>query len=134
MESKLLVETLGSSLLSLVNIDNLPSLVSTVVSLVNNDWLTFSIFSTTDVEAFSVLPVDNMFILVFEDLPPLRVGAPDLHVVGSTRVLDIPRLVVISSSDSQRLLVEVPDLGSSTVWSLDDHVSVVDQVKVSLAS
>jgi hypothetical protein len=26
--------------------------------------------------------------------------------------------------------MEVPFLGISTVWSLDDHVSVVDQVKV----
>jgi hypothetical protein len=28
--------------------------------------------------------------------------------------------------------MEVPDLGSSTVWNLDDHVPVVDQVKVSV--
>jgi len=41
-------------------------------------------------------------------------------------------LVVVSGSDGQRLLVEVPDLSSSTVWNLDDHVSVIDQVKVSV--
>jgi hypothetical protein len=28
--------------------------------------------------------------------------------------------------------VEVPDLGSSSVWNLDYHVSVVDKVKVSV--
>jgi len=28
--------------------------------------------------------------------------------------------------------VEVPNLGSSTVWNLNDHVSVVNQVKVSV--
>jgi hypothetical protein len=41
-------------------------------------------------------------------------------------------LVIVSSSDSQGLLVEVPDLSSSAIWNLDDHVSVVDQVKVSV--
>jgi hypothetical protein len=70
--------------------------------------------------------------LISEDLVPSRVGAPDLHIVGFTSTLDIPRLVVISCSDGQRLLVEVPHLGISSVWSLNDHVSVVDQIKVSV--
>jgi len=55
-----------------------------------------------------------------------------LHVVGSTSALDIPRLIVQSGSDGQRLLMEVPDLSLSSIWSLDDHVSVVDQVEVSM--
>ena len=55
-----------------------------------------------------------------------------MHVIGSTSALDIPRLVVESGSDSQRLLVEVPDLGPSSVWSLDDKVSIVDEIKISL--
>jgi len=42
-------------------------------------------------------------------------------------------LIVVSGSNGQGLLVEIPDLSLSTVWSLDDHVSVVDQVEVSLA-
>jgi hypothetical protein len=41
-------------------------------------------------------------------------------------------LVVVSSSDGQRLLVEVPDLGSSAVWNLDDHIPVVDEIEVSV--
>jgi len=28
--------------------------------------------------------------------------------------------------------VEVPDLSSSSVWNLDNHVSIVDQVKISI--
>jgi hypothetical protein len=71
-------------------------------------------------------------LLISEDLEPSRVGTPDLHVVGSSSTLDIPRLIVISGSDSQGFLMEVPDLGSSTIISLDDHVSVVDQVKFSV--
>jgi hypothetical protein len=39
-------------------------------------------------------------------------------------------LIVISGSDSQGLLMEVPDLGSSTVGSLEDKVSVVDQIEI----
>jgi hypothetical protein len=41
-------------------------------------------------------------------------------------------LVVVSGSDGQGLLVEVPDLGSSAIWSLDDEVSIVNQIKVSV--
>jgi hypothetical protein len=69
-----------------------------------------------------------LVVLILEDLEPSRVGAPDLHVVGSSSALDIPRLVVQSCSNGQRLLVEVPDLGLSSIRSLDNHVSVVDQV------
>jgi hypothetical protein len=67
-----------------------------------------------------------------EDLEPLGVSAPDSHLIGSSVVSDVPRLIVISCSDGQRLLMEIPDLGSSTVGNLDDHVSVIDQVKVSM--
>jgi hypothetical protein len=41
-------------------------------------------------------------------------------------------LVVQSGSNGQRLLVEVPDLSLSSVWCLDDHVSVVDEIKISV--
>jgi hypothetical protein len=33
-------------------------------------------------------------LFILEDLPPSRVGAPDLHVVGLTWGFYIPRLVV----------------------------------------
>jgi hypothetical protein len=36
-----------------------------------------------------VLNVDKGFIKILEELPPSRVGAPDLNVVGSSRALDI---------------------------------------------
>jgi hypothetical protein len=48
--------------------------------------------------------------------------------------LDVPRLVVVSGSDSQRCLMEVPHLSSSTVSGLDGHVSVVDEIEVSSSS
>jgi hypothetical protein len=43
-------------------------------------------------------------------------------------------LIVQSSSDGQGLLMEVPHLSSSTVSSLDDHVSVVDEIEISVLS
>jgi len=94
--------------------------------------LSFLIFATSNIKNFIVRPIDELFIFVLENLEPSGVGAPDLHVVGFSSTLDVPGLVVVSGSDGQRLLVEVPDLGLSTVWCFDDHVSVVDQVKISV--
>jgi hypothetical protein len=67
-----------------------------------------------------------LVVLIFENLPPSWVGWPDLHVLCFTRALDIKWLVVVSGPDGQRLLMEVPDLSLSSIWSLDDHVSVVN--------
>jgi hypothetical protein len=62
------------------------------------------------------LDVAEMLVfMVHKDLEPSRVSAPDLHVLGLSRVLDVPRLVVISSSDGQGLLMEVPDLSLSSI-------------------
>jgi len=55
-----------------------------------------------------------------------------LHIIGSTSALDIPRLVVVSCSDGQGLLMEVPDLSPSSIWSLDSEVSIIWNVKVSV--
>jgi hypothetical protein len=41
-------------------------------------------------------------------------------------------LVVHSSSDGQGLLVEVPSLGASSIWCLDNHIPVVDEIEVSM--
>jgi hypothetical protein len=80
----------------------------------------------------SLVNIAEMISLVFEELEPLRISAPDLHVVGSTRTLDVPWLVIQSSSDSQGLLMEVPDLGLSSVWCFNDHVSVVNEIEISV--
>ena len=55
-----------------------------------------------------------------------------MHVVGLTSILDVPRLVVVSSSDGSRLLVEVPDLLSSSIVNLNGHVSVVEDFEESV--
>jgi len=40
--------------------------------------------------------VDKVSTLVLEDLPPVRVGAVDLHVGSITFIVDIKGLVVVS--------------------------------------
>jgi len=124
-------ETLSLNWFGLIKIDNIPFLVCSLMNAPNNDLSSFFILSSVDIKCFLVLQVDEVSILltgVLEELEPSRVGAPDLHVVGSSCTLDIPRLVVKFCSDCQGLLVEVPDLSVSAVWCLDDKVPVVDEV------
>jgi len=97
----------------------------------NNNFTSFLVFRSSNIKVLSVLDVYKSINLILEDLEPLGIGAPYLHVIGLSRTLDVPWLVVILRSDCQWLLMEVPLLGVSSIWSLDDHVSVVDQIKVS---
>jgi hypothetical protein len=71
-----------------------------------------------------------VFVGIHKDLEPSRVGAPNLHVVSSTRTLDIPRLVIQLSLDCLWSLIKVPELSVSSISGLDHHVSVVDQIKI----
>ena len=67
-------------LFSLILIDNSPSLVPSVVSLPDNNCLSFNIFVSGNIKNSLVLNVDEVISSVLEDLPPLGTGAPDLHV------------------------------------------------------
>jgi hypothetical protein len=64
------------------------------VSAINLNILSFSIFSSSNIKNLLVLDIDEVSSVVGEDLPPSRVGAPDLHVGGLSCALNIPRLVV----------------------------------------
>jgi hypothetical protein len=88
VEPEFFVKSLGFGLYC-INIDNLPSLVGSIMSLVNNNSLSLDILSSRYVQAFTILPIDKVFILILEDLEPLRVGTPDLHVIGLSSILDI---------------------------------------------
>jgi len=94
VESKLFVEALGSNSLSLVNIDNLPSLVGIIIvvsiSSVDHDFLAFFIFGTINFDNLIVVWINEEFSLKLEHLEPSGVGAPDLHVSSFTSVLDVP--------------------------------------------
>ena len=88
VETELLVEALGSVLGSLVEVDDLPSLVGIVLAVsilaVDDDLLTFFVLSSLNFNHLVVGWIDQEFTLQLEDLEPLRVGAPDLHISGST--------------------------------------------------
>jgi hypothetical protein len=90
MESKLFVNTLGLRSLCFVEIDYLPLLMSTLVVSINTNCMSFFIFSILNFESLVALPVNELVVFVSEYLEPSGVGAPDLHVVGSTCALDVP--------------------------------------------
>jgi hypothetical protein len=71
METEFIIETASLNWLCLVKIDDLPSLVSSIVLLPNNNWSSFFILSTMDIKSFVVLNVDEVFTFISEDLPPL---------------------------------------------------------------
>jgi hypothetical protein len=70
MESEFLVESLLLWSLVSVKIDDLPSLVGSSMFLPNNNCLSFSILSLIDIKYLLVLPVDEEFSFISEDLPP----------------------------------------------------------------
>jgi len=82
MESEFLVKSFLSRSIMFVKIDNFPSLVGTIVSLPENTRLSFNIFRSRNVKCSSIFDVDEVSISILEDLPPLRVGAPDLSFVA----------------------------------------------------
>jgi hypothetical protein len=131
MESEFFILTLVSNLLWFINVDNIPSLVGSSVSAPCENWLSFDILSTWDIKCFLGLEVDEVFTFILPELPPVGIGAPDLHVGGSSWGLNVPWLVVQLGSDGQGLLMEVPFLGVSSISSLDDHVSAVNNIKIS---
>jgi hypothetical protein len=91
VESKLFIQSLGLSLCFLVKIENLPSLVGSIVSWVDLNFLSLVIFTLENIKAsIGFLDVAEMFSLVDEDLEPSRVGAPDLHLLGLSGTLDVP--------------------------------------------
>jgi hypothetical protein len=63
--------------------------MSTTVVGPNSYSLTFNVFSSLDIKNLVVGPVDELILIVLEELEPSRVGAPDLHVIGFSRILDV---------------------------------------------
>jgi hypothetical protein len=70
VEARSFADTLNLVLSSLIKVDNLPSLVLATMSLVNNNFLGFLIFSSSDIENLVVLDVRNELTFIGEELPP----------------------------------------------------------------
>jgi len=133
MESRLGINSLGSDISSIISVSNIPLLVELSIVISDSNSLSFNILSFVwDFNNLVVLDVNELFTSELEDLPPLRVGALDLHLASTTIALNMPWLVVDSSLDCQSSLIEVPDLTSLSISGLNNHVSVVDHFKVSV--
>ena len=106
------------------------------VSFSTFSWNTYSysliIFRYWNINYLTVGPVNELIVLILKHQEPFRVSAIELHVIGFSSTLDIKWLIVVSSSDCQRLLMEIPDLSLSFIWSLDDDVSVADEIEKSV--
>jgi len=118
METEFLIQSLGRNLIiniSFIKIDNLPLLVLTIGVLLDTNRLTFQVFAVGDIKYQVVSPVDDLTLLVLEHLVPFWSGIPYLHLkLGLLAIIrDLPRLVVVSCSDSHRLLMEVKHLSLS---------------------
>ena len=90
VESEVGIKSLGLDSLSLVKIDNSPSLIGLSVVAPDDNWSSFFISSTRNIKYLIVGPVDELLALILEELEPSRVCAPDLHVIGSSSRFDIP--------------------------------------------
>jgi len=56
-------------------------LARTVISAFETNGLTISIFTTFNIKNLSSGTVDKVSVYILEDLPPVRIGFPDLHGV-----------------------------------------------------
>jgi hypothetical protein len=132
VESVFLVETLGLNWLCFVKIDNIPSLVLSVVSVPNDNWSSFLVFASVDINTLLIiLEVTEVFISIGEELPPVGVCAPDLEFSGFSRACNVEGLVVQFGLDGQSSLVEPPGLSVHSVLCLNSNVSVVDDTEIS---
>jgi hypothetical protein len=85
VESIFLVESLGLNCLCFVKIDDIPSLILSIVSVPNDYWSSFFILVSINVKTLVFfLEIAEVFISICEELPPVVIGAPDLEVPGFT--------------------------------------------------
>jgi hypothetical protein len=70
VEAEFFIQSLGLSLDS-INIFNFPSLVSTIMSIMDDNSLTFNILRSSNIEtSVSLLDIAEVFIFIPEDLEP----------------------------------------------------------------
>jgi hypothetical protein len=71
MESEVLVKSLGLDWSSFVKIDNSPSLIPSTIVTIDSNKLTFFILGTSNIKYFTILPIDELVVLILEYLEPL---------------------------------------------------------------
>jgi hypothetical protein len=101
LPSELFIQTLSFSLSSRVNIDHSPFLVDLTIVFINNYWMSFKVLASFNWKCLVVECVDELLSIILENLPPVGVGAPDLHGLVLARAMNVPWLVVKSGSNSE---------------------------------
>jgi hypothetical protein len=80
VHSEVFVKSFSLVFSSFVKVDDLPFLVSLTMVAPYDNSLAFNISASSDIKYLVVLPIDELVVSILEDLPPSRVGTPDLHV------------------------------------------------------
>jgi hypothetical protein len=70
VESEVFAYALNLWTLCFVKIDDVPLLSSASVVTEDSNCLTFFVFATLDIKNLRALPVDELVVLIFENLPP----------------------------------------------------------------
>lgn len=109
VEVGVLADALALESLSILGVNELPSLVLAVVSGVDADLLALSILGLGDFDDFAS-SVHEELALKSEDLPPSAGSASDLQGSAATVTLDVEGLLVLLAEDCSGLVVEVPNL------------------------
>jgi hypothetical protein len=84
VESEVFADSFNLRTLGLVKVDNCPSLVSSSVVTEYSNSVAFLVFASFNVKNLATLPVDELFVLIFEHLPPSGICRPDLHILCFT--------------------------------------------------
>jgi hypothetical protein len=71
VESEIFMKSLSLDTLCLINIDDLPFLVLSIVFLPGKDFTSFFISIMINVKYFMINNVDEVFLFIFEELEPL---------------------------------------------------------------
>lgn len=92
------------------------------MSLLNLNISTFSLLISPDGENLTILNVSDILSVDFKELPPVAICSGDMQVTMASIGLDVQGVVLVSASYCPGRLMEIPDLGSSVVPSLEHKV------------
>jgi hypothetical protein len=117
-----------------VKVDNIPLLTKGIVSFEYDNVICFYVSVAWNLNSSTIFDVDNSSVIIFEKLEPSGIGGPDLKVAGTSTVLDINGMSVLSDwFDGLCLWVKEPDLiVISSIVGFGDDVSLTNNSENSL--
>jgi len=122
VESTIIIKSASWFWCLLIKIKNSPFLSSSTVSSVHHNIVSFLIFSTMNIQYFTVLNVYNVLSIQFELLEPVLLSVSCVQVIASSISMNVQRLSWCLALDGQTLLVEPPNLALVAIWLLDDNL------------